>query len=79
VDCGNSRTAAARGSAIPASAAPVAADSQPPTAPQLLHIAGLGGCEIDLRLRGPDEPPTARSCVRNRGLTWRNGRFVAKD
>jgi hypothetical protein len=25
-------------------------DSQPPTAPQLLRIAGLGGCEIDMRI-----------------------------
>jgi hypothetical protein len=37
-------------SAIPASAATAAADSQPPTAPRLLRIAGLGGCEIDMRI-----------------------------
>jgi hypothetical protein len=36
--------------AIPASAARVAADSQPPAAARLLHIAGLGGCEIDMHI-----------------------------
>jgi hypothetical protein len=37
-------------SAVPASAARAAGDSQPPTTPRLLRIAGLGGCEIDMRI-----------------------------
>jgi hypothetical protein len=50
--------------AIPASAAPVVADSQPPTAPRLLHIAGLGGCEIDMRIALSADESGPASAVR---------------
>jgi hypothetical protein len=50
--------------AIPASTARAAGDSQPPAAPRLLRIAGLGGCEIDIRIAlSPDESDPA-SAVR---------------
>jgi hypothetical protein len=47
--------------AIPARAA---GDSQPPAAPRLLRIAGLGGCEIDMRIALSADESDPASAVR---------------
>jgi hypothetical protein len=64
------------GGAITAGAS-VGADTQPPTAPHLLAIHGLGGCEIDLRIGLSKDNVTPQAQIRYQVLS--NGKLPAGD